>query len=125
MESEPLKVLLVGSDERFARDAAEVLGKTGGTIEVATFDNAISTLKKNPFHAVLFQPAAANIAALFQITSLSVQAPRVPVIVLSSAVDEAFAVEVIAAGAQDFLAREEFTAQKLERAIRCAVERQI
>jgi phosphoserine phosphatase RsbU/P len=124
MESEPLKVLLVGSHAQFARDVAGVLGKTGGTIEVATFDAAISTLRKNSFHAVLFEPAAVNAAALFQITSLAVQSPGVPVIVLGSAADEAFAVEVIAAGAQDFLAKEEFTPQKLERAIRCAIERQ-
>jgi sigma-B regulation protein RsbU (phosphoserine phosphatase) len=124
MESEPLKVLLVGSGAPFARDIADALGKTGGTVEVATFDAAISTLKKNPFHAVLFEPSSVNAAALFQITSLAVQSPRVAVIVLGSAADEAFAVEVIASGAQDFLAKEEFTAQKLERAIRCAVERQ-
>ena len=124
MEFEPLKVLLVGSDGRFARDVADAMGKTGGTIEIARFDAAIFTLKQNPFHAVLFEPAAANAAALFQITSLAVQSPRVPVIVLGSASDEVFAVEVIAAGAQDFLATEEFTAQKLERAIRCAIERQ-
>jgi sigma-B regulation protein RsbU (phosphoserine phosphatase) len=125
MESESLKVLLVGSDGRFARDVADAMGKTGGTIEVAKFDAAISTLQKNTFHAVLFEPAAANAAALFQITSLAVQAARVPLIVLGSNADEAFAVEVIAAGAQDFLAREEFTEQKLERAIRCAIERQV
>jgi sigma-B regulation protein RsbU (phosphoserine phosphatase) len=124
MESEPLKVLLVGSDGRFARDVADALGKTGGTIEAATFEAAISTLKKNPFHVVLFEPASLNAAALFQITSLAVQSPRVAVIVLGSAADEAFAAEVIAAGAQDFLAKEEFTAQKLERVIRCAIERQ-
>ena len=125
MESEPLKVLFIGSDARFARDVADALGKTGGTIEVATFEAAISTLKKNLFHAALFEPAAANAAALFQITSLVVQSPRVPVIVLGSAADEAFAVEVIAAGAQDFLAKEEFTAQRMERKIRCAIERQV
>jgi sigma-B regulation protein RsbU (phosphoserine phosphatase) len=125
MEFEPLKVLLVGSDGRFARDAADALGKNGGTIEVATFEAAISTLKKNYFHAILFEPASVNAAALFQITSLAVQSPRSAVIVLGSAADDAFAVEVIATGAQDFLVKEEFTAQKLERAIRCAVERQI
>jgi sigma-B regulation protein RsbU (phosphoserine phosphatase) len=124
MESEPLKVLLVGSDGRFARDVADALGKTGGTIEAVTFDAAISTLKKNLFHAVLFEPSSVNAAALFQITSLAVQAPGVPVIAVGSADDEAFAVEVIAAGAQDFLVKEEFTAQKLERAIRCTIERQ-
>jgi len=124
MESEPLKVLLVGSDERFARDVVGVLGETGWTIEAVPFDAAISTLKKNPFHAVLFEPSSVNAAALFQITSLAVQAPGVPVIALGSADDEAFAVEVIAAGAQDFLVKEELTSQKLERVIRCAIERQ-
>src|SRR5476649_2850069 len=117
MESEPLKVLLVGSNAQFARDVADALGKTGGTIETVTFDAAISTLKKNAFHAVLFEPASVNAAALFQITSLSVQSPRVPIIVFGSAADEAFAAEMIAAGAQDFLVNEEFAAKKLELAI--------
>jgi sigma-B regulation protein RsbU (phosphoserine phosphatase) len=124
MESEPLKVLLVGNDGRFARDVADAIVKTGGTIEVATFEAAVSTLKKNPFHAVLFEPAGVNAAALFQITSLSVQAPRAAIIVLGSAADEMFAVEVIASGAQDFLVKAELDGQKMERAIRCAVERQ-
>jgi sigma-B regulation protein RsbU (phosphoserine phosphatase) len=124
MESQPLKVLLVGGDERLARDVADALGKSGGSIEAAAFEAAISTLKRSPFDAVLFKPASVNAAALFQITSLAVQSPRVPVIVLGSAADEAYAVEVIAAGAQDFLVKEEFTPQKLERAIRCAMERQ-
>jgi phosphoserine phosphatase RsbU/P len=124
MESESLKVLLVGVDGRFARDIADVLGKTGGTIEVATFDAAISTLKKNLFHAVLFEPASVNAAALFQITSLAVQMPRVPVIVLGSVADGAFAMEVVSAGAQDYLAKEEFEPHLLQRTIRCAMERQ-
>ena len=68
--------------------------------------------KEIRFHAILFEPAGVNAAALFQITSLAVQSSRVAVIVLGSAADEAFAVEVIAAGAQDFLAKEEFTRAK-------------
>src|SRR5476649_1397901 len=124
MESEPLKVLLAGADGRFARDLAGTLGKTGGTIEVATFEAAISTLKKNPFHAVLFEPPSVNAAALFQITSLAVQAPRVAVIVLGSAADGEFAMEVVSAGAQDYLAKEEFEPHLLQRTIRCAMERQ-
>jgi phosphoserine phosphatase RsbU/P len=124
MESESLKVLLVGVEALFARDIADALGKTGGTIEVATFDTAISTLKKKLFHAVLFEPSSVNAAALFQITSLAVQAPRVPVIVLGSAADGNFAMEVVAAGAQDYLAKEEFEPHLLQRTIRCAMERQ-
>jgi sigma-B regulation protein RsbU (phosphoserine phosphatase) len=124
MESESLKVLLIGVEGCFARDIADALGKTGGTIEVATFDTAISTLKKNPFHAVLFEPSSVNAAALFQITSLAVQVPRVPVIVLGSTADGDFAMEVVAAGAQDYLAKEEFEPHLLHRTIRCAMERQ-
>ena len=124
MESQPLNVLLVGGDGRIALDAAGALAKTGGTIQSASFEAVISTLKKSPFNAILFEPASVNAAALFQITSLSVQAPCVPIIVLGSAADADFSVEAIAAGAQDFLAREEYTPQKLERTIRCAMERQ-
>jgi sigma-B regulation protein RsbU (phosphoserine phosphatase) len=124
MEPESLKVLLVGSDAQFERAVAVALGKTGVAIQVAAFEAAISTLKKKTFHAVLFEPARVNAAALFQITSLAMQSPRVAVIVLGSAADEAFAVEVIAAGAQEFLVKEELTPHKLERDIRCAVERQ-
>jgi len=118
MESQPLNVLLVGGDGRIALDAAGALAKTGGTIQSASFEAVISTLKKSPFNAILFEPASVNAAALFQITSLSVQAPCVPIIVLGSAADADFSVEAIAAGAQDFLAREEYTPQKLERTIR-------
>jgi len=124
MESEPLKVLLVGGDGRVEREVAVMWGETGGTIETAAFDDAISTLKKKPFDAILFEPARVNAAALFHITSLAVQSLRAPIIVLGSADDEAFAVEVVAAGAQDFLAREELNPHKLERAVRCAIERQ-
>lgn len=125
MESQSLKVLFVGSDERFARDIADAMAKTGGTIEAVGFDAALSALWKSPFHAVLFEPAVPNTAALFQITSLAVRSPGVPVIVLGSADNEAFAVEVIAAGAQDYLDRKELDAHKLERTIRCAMERQV
>lgn len=123
MESEPLKVLLVGSDGRFARAVADALRETGGTIEATKFEAAASALK-NSFHAVMFEPVAASAAALFQITSLTVQSPHVPVIVLGSENDEAFAIEAVTAGAQDFLRKEEFDAQRLERKIRSAMERQ-
>ena len=125
MESESLKVLFIGNDAQFSRAVADKLRETGGTMEVATFDAAVSTLKKNPFHAVLFEPATANAAGLFQITSLAVQVPSVPVIVFGPIDDEDFAVEVVGAGAQDYLVKEQLEARRLHRTIRCAMERQI
>src|SRR6185369_6135054 len=123
MEAEPLKILFIGNGE-FSRDVATAVQETGGSMEISAFDNAIATLKKGSFLAVLFEPSVVNAASLFQVTSLAVQAPRLPVIVVGSIKDEAFAVEAVAAGAQDFLAKEELSPQKLERKIRCAIERQ-
>src|SRR6185312_13072633 len=95
-----------------------------GTAETVQFDAAIAAAKKNSFDAILFEPPSANSAALFQITALTVRAPKIPVIVLGSATDKPFGIETIAAGAQDFLPKEQITAEKLERRIRFAIERQ-
>jgi phosphoserine phosphatase RsbU/P len=124
MESDSLKVLFIGNDGRFAQDIAGALRKGGGTMQIVPFDAAGDVLQKDFFHAILFEPSQANAAGLFQVTSLTVHAPRLPVIVLGSVGDAAFAVKAITAGAQDFLAREEFTPQKLERKILSAMERQ-
>jgi sigma-B regulation protein RsbU (phosphoserine phosphatase) len=48
-----------------------------------------------------------------------------PILVVGSVNDESFAVESINAGAQGYLAREEFQTHLMLRTIRCAVERQI
>ncbi|HEY3932339.1 MAG TPA: SpoIIE family protein phosphatase [Verrucomicrobiae bacterium] len=127
MESESLKVLFIGSDENFARAIAGMLQEAGGTIQtdfVPTLEAGFVTLKKNSFDAILFELPTANTAGLFQATSLAIKAQRVPVIVFGSATDEAFAVEAVRAGAQDYLAKEHLDAQALQRAIRCAIERQ-
>ncbi len=127
MESESLKVLFIGSDENFARAIAGMLQEAGGTIKadfVPALEAGFATLKKNSFDAILFELPTANTAGLFQATSLAIKAQRVPVIVFGSATDEAFAVEAVRAGAQDYLAKEHLDAQALQRAIRCAIERQ-
>lgn len=125
MESAALNILFIGNDETFARKADEALRQTGGTFKRADLDSAAEAIKSNSFNAILFEPATANTASLFQVTSLAIQAPRVPVIVVGSVADESFAVETINAGAQGYLAREEFDGPMMHRTIRCAIERQI
>jgi sigma-B regulation protein RsbU (phosphoserine phosphatase) len=127
MESEPLKVLLIGNDAQFARVVGEMLGQTGAPIKVATeptLDAGFAALKKNQFQAVLFELPNANASTLFQITALAVKIPRMPVIVLGSISDETFAVEAVRAGAQDYLVKEQLDAAALQRSIRYAIERQ-
>lgn len=125
MDSQVLKILFIGNDDGFARSVAEALQSSGGTLERAEFDRAGIVLKNNNFSAILFEPATPNTASLFQVTALTIQAPHIPVIVVGSVANESFAVETINAGAQGYLALEEFQPHLVQRTIRCAIERQI
>ncbi|HEV2331126.1 MAG TPA: SpoIIE family protein phosphatase [Verrucomicrobiae bacterium] len=125
MDPQALKILFIGNDDGFAHSAAEALRTIGGEMDRADFDRAASALKNNSFSAILFEPGAPNAASLFQVTALTIQAPHLPVIVVGSVHDESFAVETINAGAQGYLAREEFQPDLMRRTIRCAIERQI
>ena len=127
MESESLKVLLIGKDERFARDVAGLLREGGEANEpttAPTVNAGLAQLGQNAFDAALLELPAADNDGLSQITLLTVQAPRVPIIVLGPADDERFAAEVVRAGAQDYLPKERLEARGLRSAIRCAMERQ-
>jgi sigma-B regulation protein RsbU (phosphoserine phosphatase) len=125
MDSQALKVLFVSNDESFAGKAAEVLRQAGGTLERSNFEHAAAALKANSYNAILFEPATPNAAGLFQISSLAILAPQLPIIVVGSVQDESFAVETNNAGAQGFLARETFDFKLVRRTIRSAIERQI
>jgi len=127
MESESLKVLLIGKDERFARSVGDLLREGGGANQPATaptVNAGLAQLGQSAFDAVLFDVPAADRDGLSQITLLAVQAPRVPIIVLGPANDERFAAEAVRAGAQDYLPKEKLEARGLRSAIRCAIERQ-
>ncbi len=125
MDSQALKILFVSNSESFVGTASAALKEAGGSLEYSTFEQAAAALKNNSIGAILFEPPTANAAGLFQITSLTFQAPNLPVIVVGSINDESFAVETSNAGAQGFLAREAFEARLVRRTIRCAIERQI
>ena len=127
MEFEPLKVLLIGNDERFAHGVAEMLRASGGVIEVATtptLEAGLAELAAHSYHAILFELPSANAAGLFQVTQLTINIPRLPVVVFGPANDGIFGAEIIRAGAQDYLTKDEIEPRALQHALRCAIERQ-
>jgi len=127
MEPEPLKILFIRNDERFARTVTDLLS-AGGATEVATattVDAGLALLAANSFHAALFELPADNAVGLSQVTSLTAKAPRLPVVVLGTANDETFSAEVIYSGAQDYLVKEHLGGLALRRAIRSAIARQL
>jgi phosphoserine phosphatase RsbU/P len=128
MESELLKVLLIAGDGRLAQAVAEKLRKEGQPVEIAmapALDAGVARLSASSFDVVLFELPSANAAGLFQVTFLATKAPGVPMVVLGPNQDEAFAVEVIRAGAQEYFARAELGERALEPVIHCALERHL
>jgi sigma-B regulation protein RsbU (phosphoserine phosphatase) len=126
MESESLKILFIGGDESFASAVAGMLSDVGELVAVPTMDMATVRLSGNhPFQAILFDLPAADINGLLQVGLLSVKKPRLPIVVLGPASEEANITEMVRAGAQDYLVKEELDAHVLQHAVCCAVERQI
>jgi sigma-B regulation protein RsbU (phosphoserine phosphatase) len=124
MQSETLKILLIGSDEPFARTIAGLLGGAHELVTAPTVDAAAPKLSGKIYDAILFELPAADKDGLLQVGLLSVKKPKLPIIVFGPANDEAFAAEIVRAGAQDYLAKGELEAHLLQRTIRCAMERQ-
>jgi len=127
MESELLKILLIGNDGRFTRTVTGLLsagGATGVTM-ATTVDAGLALLAANSFNAILFELPDDNAVGLSQVTLLTTRAPRVPVVVLGLPKDESFSAELIYSGAQDYLVKEPLDAASLRRAIRGAIARQL
>ena len=127
MESEPLNILLIGNDERFAHSVADMLRDHCGATKVATtptLSAGLAELAAHPCQAVLYELPIANAAGLFQVTQLAIKIPRLPVVVFGPANDGRFGAEIIRSGAQDYLAKDEIEPRALQHALRCAIERQ-
>jgi sigma-B regulation protein RsbU (phosphoserine phosphatase) len=128
MESELLKVLLIAGDGQLAQTVAGKLRDEKHPAEVTTvpaLDAGVAKLSASTFDVVLFELPSANAAGLFQVTFLATKAPAVPMVVLGPNQDEAFAVEVVRAGAQEYLARVELDQRPLEPVIHLALERHL
>jgi sigma-B regulation protein RsbU (phosphoserine phosphatase) len=127
MDQGPLKFLLISSEETSARRISELvcasMAAAAVTIEPTT-DSGLAMVATNNFDALLFDVPQANASALFQITSLTMQAPRLPVLVIGPNEDEAYLAEAVFSGAQEYLGREQLSAATLAHAIHCSIARQ-
>jgi sigma-B regulation protein RsbU (phosphoserine phosphatase) len=125
MESESLKILFIGGDEHFARTTAGMLGGANELVAALTMEAAMPKLSgKHPFHAIFFDLPAADKDGLLQVGLLTVKKPKLPILVFGPLSDAEFAAEIVRAGAQDYLAKDKLDADLLQRALRCALERQ-
>ena len=121
------KFLLISGDADSARGIGELLSAAIAAAEITvepTTDAALAMVTTNNFDALLFDVPQANASALFQITSLTTQAPRLPVLVIGPNEDAHFLAEAVFSGAQEYLGREQLSAAMLNHAIHCSIARQ-
>ncbi len=121
----PARVLLVEDDARAALELGEMLRSVWSRGLVISHTrhvgDAVQELADHGATCVLLdlheQPA------LEALKELSTASPATPVVVVADAGDEDLGVQVVRAGAQDYLVRSELSAPRLARAISYAVER--
>jgi PAS domain S-box-containing protein len=121
------KFLLISSEEAFARRISDLVCAAMPGAEVtleSTADAGLAMVATNSFDALLFDVPEANTAALFQITSLTVQAPRLPLLVIGPHEDGTYLAEAVFSGAQEYLGREQISSATLSHAILCSIARQ-
>jgi len=127
MQPELLKVLLIEHDEAFARAVAGMLEQSrdsiGTVTTVAALDAGIARLAESHCDVAILEFFLPDGAGLANIAMLRAAAPRVPVIVLGAADDEAIAIEAVHAGAQDYLVKGQLSPRWLSHSIRYAMER--
>src|SRR5580698_7613360 len=127
MENSARKFLVVSDNQEFAHRLGELLSAAMPAAEVAVepnVDAGLAMVSKNSFDALLFEVPQANASALFQITSLTTQAPKLPVLVIGPNEDETYLTEAIFSGAQEYLGRGQVSVATLTRAINCSMARQ-
>ncbi len=127
----PLDVLLVEDDQAFCAvlemwlEAADVSGRLRLTI-ADRVGVAVTRLESTPgaWDAVLTDLSLPDARGLETVRRVCAAAHRtVPVVVLTGTDDRALALEALAAGAADFLVKDELSAAVLERTVRFATER--
>lgn len=121
---ETLRVLIVDDDEidRMAvRRALRKAGITTELLEAITCAEALSFLKDNPFDCVFLDYRLPDQDGLSLVQDVRQMGSRVPLVVLTGQGDEQIAVDLMKAGATDYLAKSRVTPERLEQVLRNAI----
>ncbi len=135
-DSEPIHVLLIEDNPGDARLIREMLidaaATQQGLFEGASFDlescdrlaSGLARLIAGGIGVLLLDLGLPDSQGIDTFARAHTQAPRVPTVVLTGLEDEALGVELVRAGAQDYLVKGRIDGHALARAICYAIERQ-
>jgi PAS domain S-box-containing protein len=126
--SHPARILVAEADPAYGRFVRGLLAEcfAPGTPEVvhaSTLAEAADAVRIAPPDVILLDPSLPGCGGMDGVRALRAQAPRAALVLLVEPGDEAAAMEMLAAGAQDYLVRGEVTAATLARSIGGALAR--
>jgi diguanylate cyclase (GGDEF)-like protein/PAS domain S-box-containing protein len=123
----PVRVLAVEDSPEDAALVRSVLtGEPGSRFELTIRDrlqSGLDWLEQEDVDIVLLDFSLPDSKGLDTFRRVNAEHPEVPIIVLTSLEDDAVAVQAVAEGAQDYLAKRYLDARLLNRSIRYALER--
>ncbi|MCB1740881.1 MAG: EAL domain-containing protein [Gammaproteobacteria bacterium] len=90
---------------------------------VPRLGDALQALSEGSYHAVLLDLGLPDISGVNAVAEIVRHAPETPVVVLSGSMNEHLALEVVDAGAQDFLLKGHDDARAISRAVCFAIRR--
>jgi signal transduction histidine kinase len=127
MENKLIPVLLVERDlkvTRFLRESFSALSTSEVAITVAhSVAEGIEELQRERYEAVLLDLCLSGCDGLESFTRIHGAAPAIPIVILTCHEDEAFALEALRQGAQDYILKSKIDGKILTRVIRYAIER--
>jgi signal transduction histidine kinase len=122
-----VRVLLVEDNPGDARLARELLGEVESfefeLEHVERLSEAVSALNRSRFDVVLLDLSLPDSQGLDGIAGLQKAVPAVPIVVLTGRNDDSVAIDVLKAGADDYLIKGQGDGQLMVRAIRYSIER--
>lgn len=127
MNSNFINILLIEDNLGDIFLIREMLKQTHTTefdlMSVSRLEEAIQCIRKNSFEIILLDLSLPDSQGLDTFLHLTRESNRIPIVVLTGSKDENLAVETVRRGAQDYLVKEQVSAEVLIRSIRYAVER--
>lgn len=128
MTSCPVKVLVIDGN---AREAADLCEKLAGAKRVVfsahtavDVTQALELLTTHRYEAILVDLSASGASPLAALAEIQSKAPEAPILATSRIEDETRALEIIRAGAHDYLLKDRLTSTSLERILVYCIERQ-
>jgi two-component system sensor histidine kinase UhpB len=124
-----MRVLMVEDNSDDARLLRQHLGGDRSSpevfqvVDVSRLDLALQSLDEGGFEAVLLDLSLPDSHGIETLTRMRTADPSLPIVVLSSLDDEILGLQLLQAGAQDYLIKAEVTPSLLRRSLRYAIER--